>query len=105
MGLLIRKSLLAEVMGFSRSYVSQLIRSGILKPLPDGRLDAREAIESLYKFRNRPKKKYLRSPPVGDLNIDVEGLLKSLPKTRKEGSKAQGIPGEPNKTREEEADR
>ncbi len=94
MGLLIRKSLFAEVEKISRSYVSQLIRLGVLKPKPSGLLDAKEAIESLYAFRHRPKKKFLRNASVGDLNIDIGGLIKNLAKEGKQGTEDRsGIEG------------
>ncbi len=84
MELMVSKSEFAKFWGISRGRVSQLLRLGILKEADDGRLRARESIESLVLYRHRPRHKPSKDSPMADLEIDLTEALKSLVRKEKE---------------------
>lgn len=78
MELVVRKSEFAKFWGISRGRVSQLLRLGVLKQNKDGRLPARENIESLVLYRNHPRKKPAKISITGELEIDLGDALKKF---------------------------
>ncbi len=68
----------AEFWGLSKGRISQLLKEGILKAEENGRLRARENIEALILWRHRPRRIKTKNSPIGDLEIDLLGVLKEF---------------------------
>jgi hypothetical protein len=77
MDLVVSKTEFARFWGISKGRVSQLLRQGVLKQAKDGRLPARENIEALVLYRNRPRRKS-KVFVSGDLEIDLGDILREF---------------------------
>ncbi len=80
MELVIRKSQFARIENISRGRVTQLIKMGVIKQRPDGKLLAKEAIEALILYRHRPRRKTLKESSAPELEIDLNEELKKFSK-------------------------
>ncbi len=77
----------AEFWGLSKGRISQLLKEGILKAEENGRLRARENIEALILWRHRPRRIKSKNLPIGNLEIDLEGVLKEFREEEKNGKR------------------
>ena len=76
----IRKSEFGKLEGFTKSYTSWLLKKGIILETENGMIDRIESHRKLTEWRNRPGK-YSRPFETPDFGkIDLNNIIKSLPK-------------------------
>lgn len=85
MKLFIRKSQFAVLEHFTKSYVSLLIRQGIITPESNGLLNWRKAHKALMEYRNRSRSFKRFSTRLEE--VDINGLIDSF--CRESGSRKE----------------